>query len=219
MVKYLFLYYLSSIISTQKAHRHFVLCFKDSNGCSDPTAALALWKKYFLQYESKFWQPPPWKIVRQGDTSPEFKDFSENFLFAYGQAAFVSIDVVNGAVNNATNVQLRQQANTAWIKSAYELCSKTAVSTIFILANDGPPGVPSNSQFYMDLLAKIKTDYADKDFVLVYRGRTPSWGLVEQYEGIPNLDVVSVLGPILPPLRMTVDFHQPQRKITVEDTW
>lgn len=178
---------------------------------------MTLWKDYLLDYETKHWELPPWEIIRQGDSSVAYQAYSENFLFTYGQAAFVSINLGSGEVYSETESQQRHDANLVWIDSAYDFYSKQ-VSTIFILADDGPPGVSQNTQFYVELLALIESDYKDVEFVLVHRGSS-SWGYTEKYGGINNLDVVEVLGPIWPPLRMTVDFGQTKPRITLEDSW
>jgi hypothetical protein len=189
----------------------------DYNDCPTPDTALTLWKSYLLDYETKFWDMPPWEIMREGDTNATYQEFSENFLFAHGQAAFVSIDLVNGDFFDAVEYQRRQEADLAWVDTAYEYYGKV-VSTIVIFAHDGPPGVSQNAQFYIDLFSRIKNTYSDMDFVLVYRGES-SFGLTEKYQGMQNLDVISVLGPIWPPLRMTIDFTQQPRKITLSDSW
>lgn len=186
----------------------------DVNACPDPSTALSLWKNKLLGFETAYWASSPWDVMRQGDSNIAYKAYDENFLFSYGQAAFLSIDLINGQIQDSVELQLRHEADFAWIETAYNAFDKN-VTTIFIFANDGPPGNSQNAQFYRDLFMKIRSDYRDKNFVLVYRGDTSS-KQQDKYKRINNLDVISVLGP---PVQLTVNFAQGKRVITLSDSW
>jgi hypothetical protein len=180
---------------------------------------MVLWKEYLLGFETRHWASPSWDIVRQGGGSGEDETYRENFRFAQGPAAFVSINLGNGDVNIFSELQPRLEANLVWIDAAYNFYRDSPiVSTIFILADDGPPGSLSNKSFFQDLLGRIGSNYTDIDFVYVHRGAS-EWGQTEAYQGIKNLDVIEVLGPIWPPLRMTVSFEADKRIIKLDDSW
>lgn len=177
---------------------------QDANNCPNQDQANKLWQKNLVGFETKYWENPTWEIYRQGDLSKDYKNYDENFLFAHKQAAFAAIDLVGGQ-NEEKNVETRLQANLVWVETAYKYY-RNKVNTIFIFANDAPPGSNQNNQdFYNDLFDDIQQLYSDMNFVLVH-GSDSSQGFAENYNGIDNLDVASVRDQAWPPLRMTVGF-------------
>lgn len=122
--------------------------------------------------------------------------------------AFCSLSVPGGDINsNDQEFMLREDANFAWLHASYQFYRNT-VDVLFILVNDALPGTNVvNRLFYELLLDKIKNDYTDMNFIIVHRntgGDTIHW-IRNEYDNIPNLSVLSVLGPVWPPLQVTIE--------------
>jgi hypothetical protein len=177
-------------------------CFGDSeyNGCTDASTAKATWKTYLEGFETKHFASPPWQIFHQGDLSAEYKDYSENFLFAHGKVAFMSINLLSDSLYDANNQTQQLVANLDWIDTAYNYFRKQ-VKTIVIFAHDVP--MTYHQAFFTELFARMQYTYTDMNFVYVHRAEN-NGGLSAKYNGIKNLDAVGILGSLWPPLRLVV---------------
>jgi hypothetical protein len=185
------------------------------NDCPDPTGALQLWKNTFVGYETRHWQPPPWKVYRQGEVSTLYASFTENLSFAQGQVAYVMLNIVGSKTHDEAEFMLRYKANLDWVDFAYNVF-KDSAKTFVIFAHAAPDNENrSNKSFYGELFTAMGKKYLDKTFVLVNRG-TGKWGIKENYEGITNLHWVSIPGPLFPPIQLAISEGKP---MIVEQTW
>lgn len=189
---------------------------------------MELWKSNLVNYETRYWEQPSWDLWRQG------QGYEENFAFDFMDAAFASINLVDeqwpappADTAWAPELELeheewlldeRLQANLDWIDELYK-DYKRQVSMMFIFSNAGPKGDGPNKAFFESLFDQIETRYAQMRFVLVHRsGLQPDrYGIEKKYNGIENLDVISVLGPIWPPLEITVNTREkdPSKAVSI----
>lgn len=185
------------------------------NDCSSPSDALETWKNTFIDYETQYWQPPPWTVLRQGELSAMYSDYTENLVFEHGQIVFLTINLVGSRVHNEQEFDSRLEANLAWIEFSYDFY-KDSANMMVIFAHSGPDnGNPSNQDFYNDLLTAIEDDYENMQFVLISRGSN-KWGIKKKHDGISNLYSVSVPGPLFPPMKMVFGDDEPK---VVEVDW
>jgi hypothetical protein len=195
-------------MSSRRLHRSET----EFNDCDDAEQAKDYWVEYLAGYETKFWDRPDWTVWRQGAQSETYRAYYENFDFGNNQnVAFCAISVPGGDVNTSTQNQEfldREDANMAWIHDSYQFY-RNSVDVLFILLHDAIPGSNvANRIFFTVLLDRIKSDYSDLNFVIVHRNAlgddaNGSW-LRSEYNGIPNLSVLSVHGPSWPPLQVTI---------------
>lgn len=76
-------------------------------------------------------------------------------------------------------------------------------------------GTLPNVQFYETLWELIEEEYTDVRFILAHRGNG-RWSLQQRYQGVPNLDVISVPAGIVPPLKLVLREGQP---IALQSEW
>lgn len=195
--------------------------------CSDPEQAMELWKNNLVGYETRYWEEPDWDLWRQG------QGHEENFAFDYMDAAFASINLVDEEEEESPEqgddiiasefefeyeLDERLQANLDWIDDLYKDYKKRA-NVFFIFCNAGPKSDGPNKLFFDALFEQIETRYAQMRFVLVHQnGSQPErYGIEKNYNEIENLDVISVLGPIWPPLEITVNTREkdPSKAVSI----
>lgn len=164
--------------------------------CSDPRQALTYWEENLLGFESENWGTPPWEITR-------LPGQLENFSFRYKRTVFASLNLVDGDVIDEMEQAERLTANLNWIHELYRQ-HRRRHSLFILFAHGAPDG--SNQDFYDLLFERIEDEYTEMRFVLVHRnGDNQAYGFEANYDENWNLDVISVLGPIWPPLQITVD--------------
>jgi hypothetical protein len=185
------------------------------NDCPDPSSALQLWKNTFVGYETLHWQPPPWKIFRQGEVSSVYASFMENLAFAHGPIVYLTLNIVGSKVHDEAEFAMRHKANLDWVDFAYNVY-KDSTKTIVIFAHAAPDNENlANKSFYDELFTAMTVKYIDMTFVLVNRG-TGKWGIKENFEDIVNLHWVSIPGPLFPPLKLFISEGLPT---IVEEAW
>lgn len=221
---------VAQLFDTSTVPVYFVVGDNEYNDCPDPAAAMTLWKTHLLDYAASGSSNsnPSWTVSHQGDGLVEYQAYQENFWLApepQAEVAVLSINLGDSSSNNNNEVELRHAANLVWIDTAYEMVrgSGVAAPSLFVFVNDGPPGATAtNAAFYSTLLQRISLTYQDVQFVLVHKSSSTSSseGHQQEFQGIANLDVVSVLGSIWPPLRMTVEFDKDNKRvISLDDGW
>lgn len=193
----------------------YILCLDVSefNDCENPKESKEYWLKHLAGYETEYWDPPDYTVWRQGAQSDKFSDYLENFDFTNdNNVAFCALSMAGGdladTVSDQEEFMTREDANMAWIHASYQFYRGT-IDVLFILVHDALPGSNvANRLFFTMLLDKIKDEYSDLNFVLVHRNAIDDDGsghwLRSQYNGIPNLSVMSVHGPSWPPLQVTI---------------
>jgi hypothetical protein len=180
--------------------------------CDNPNEALSFWNDYLINFERQHWDAPEWEISG-GD--------QENFVFSHKRVVFAGINLVGGTVHDEDEFQSRNEANLGWIDDIYR-DNRRRASTFILFAHGSPPGESFNKDFYDTLFESIRTQYTQMRFVIIHRnGINQMYGIEDKYMGIENLDVISVLGPIWPPLQITVDTRkEPKDAITLNfDEW
>lgn len=87
---------------------------------------------------------------------------------------------------------------------------------MIIFAHDLPPGVLHNRQFFTTLFDRIRRSYTAMRILFIHRnGPDQRYGMEINYDGISNLDVLSVLGPAWPPFQVTIDTRPSSPNVTV----
>ena len=170
--------------------------------CPNPSQAFGFWYQYLLGYEEKHWPPPTdWKVVRQ---APNYR---ENFSFSTNGVLFVGINLVGGVVHDATEWDNRFAANLQWIDQNYDayVGQQQRLHAMVILGH-ADPDIQANDAFFDSLWATVETKYASVPVIFIHRNLgIETWGLQSNYEGIPNLHTVTVLGAIWPPMLVEIE--------------
>jgi hypothetical protein len=158
-----------------------------------------------LGFESRYWGETPWKIDRLAGQT-------ENFAFSYQETVFASINVVGGDIISSMERQERLSSNLQWIDKIYREYRKRH-SLLVLFAHAGPE---DDELFYETLLDSIDQDYSEMRFVIVYRSNT-EYGIDRNYDGHDNVDLIAVLGPIWPPLQITVETKgDPKKAVSLD---
>jgi hypothetical protein len=167
--------------------------------CPVAELALSYWYEYNLEFETKFWPASTlWTVTRQTPLYPE------NFAYVYQGVLFVGINLVGGEVKDALEWSDRHRANLAWIKFQYTE-NMGSISTMVILAHSGPD-IPDNDPFFTILFADVQDVYTDTQVLFIHRNlQDLPWKLEPQYEGIENLQLVTVEGSVWPPMLVEID--------------
>lgn len=167
---------------------------------------------------------PTWTVWRQGAQDQQYDAYYENFDFTNNQRlAFCSLSIPGGDVYVGDDQQqqdefiLREDANLAWLDASYQYYLGQ-VDAIVVLFHDALPGSNvANSIFFNVLLERIETNYSDMNFILVHGGgaivtndsiqsNTNNRTTFQlEYNGIPNVCVLSVHGPSWPPVQVTIE--------------
>jgi hypothetical protein len=150
-----------------------------------------------VDYESSRWTLPYDTEIRQTDS------LVENFAFVYRQVIFVGLNLVSGNVYDQDVWDARLALDLAWVESAYDAYHN--VTRAMVLFSHSSPDNSLNTAFFEPLLQNVSSSWTDLEFVVMHRNNPGQ--LMEhtvEYAGIANLQVVSVLGSVWPPLRATV---------------
>ena len=164
--------------------------------CPNPTVALGLWDQYLLDFETKYWQNPSWEIIRQ---SP---DYDENFAFLQRKVLFIGINLVGGIVHDKEEWDARHDANLLWIDTtATKYDGRYTTMVIFAHAD---PDIEINEQFFTDFYPMVER--YDEQVIFVHRNLgIDTWKKESGYNGVSNLEVVSVEGSKWPPMLVQID--------------
>jgi len=142
----------------------------------------------------------PWPVVMR----------DSRFLFTYQHALFASVTLT---AEDAT--EDRKNRNFRWIEDAYWEYRKD-VDLLVIFANAAPDD--GNIGFYTLLWEHVVDEFDHMHFCVVHpTGATTFAGLRRRYHGIANLDTVSVLSSVWPPLELVVDLHPDAERLVALD--
>jgi len=168
------------------------------------------WRQTLVGYERMYWGQPQWTIYRQ-----DF--YPENILFVDNQIVFVGINLVSGYVHDETEWSDREQADLDWIDEAYWGYRRDArVMVVFAHAS---PQYTQNAGFFEPFLRAVEDDYTEMHFVLVHRNSpTEVWEVTQRYDGIDNLDVITVMGSVWPPQQATIDLSSDEISVSLRET-
>jgi hypothetical protein len=186
----------------------------DFEDCPEPEQAMSFWHEHLVGYETKYWDEPSQWTVAHGDIDL----YPENFAFSYNDILFVGINLVGGVVHDATEWEIRHNANLQWIDANFQQHKQNMKA--FVLFAHADPDVPSNSGFYEPFKEKVKKDYNKVPVVMIHRnlGVEP-WSWETEFENISNLSVIVVAGSVWPPLMGAVDFRQESPFVFDQGTW
>ena len=171
-----------------------------STDCTDPSGALDEWRDELVDYESEYWDAPPYQVSRS-DRNPEL------FAIELGNTVVLSINI--GQVQADGDDREAERVSTEslrWIATLYEQ-NRDSPRNFIMLSNQGLPGDDDQSiGFFDSFLADIPT-YELVQFYLIQPGLEGQENLdiLSQYSGIANLDVISVINQSWPPLHVSID--------------
>lgn len=190
------------------AHQLLSRSFLD---CEDEEAALENWRETLAGYESSNddWEQR-WEVERQ-------EDYPENFMFTHEGVVFVGINLVSGYIHDEDEWWTRQTADLDWIEEAY-YTHRDENRAMVVLAHSSPL-YSQNKDFFKSFLKSVEKDYWDMHVVFVHRNSpTESSALEESYDGIENLDVITVLGSQWPPQSVQIDLtSEDEIRVTVQE--
>jgi hypothetical protein len=141
-----------------------------------------------LDYETRYWDPSPfWSVSRQ---TP---NHVENFSFFSNGIIFVGINMVGGTVHDDQEWAERHAANLEWVENAYNTYG--AEANVMVVFAHAAPGRWKNAGFYIPFFTAVEEKYNDVRVVLIHRNLiSQTAGIDEEYDSIPNLDVVVAEG-------------------------
>lgn len=164
--------------------------------CPNPELALDYWNQYFLNFETKYWNDPVWDVKRQ------FPNFGENFVFLQREVLFVGINLVGGVVHDQAEWDARHAANLLWIERAASNYDGS-YNTMVVFAHSDP-NIQINQNFFQDFFPMVES--FDENVIFIHRNLgIDTWNRESGYNGIKNLDVVSVEGSKWPPMWVQID--------------
>jgi len=106
---------------------YFVVGDNEYNDCDNPVAALALWKKYFLNFQNNFCGAP----------SPENQSVRpENLAFVMNGVLFVGINLVGPPVHDQKEWNTRMQNDADWVSQQFQ-AKRSQVRAAVIFAQTG----------------------------------------------------------------------------------
>ena len=107
------------------------------NDLENPGQGWSWWQTYYAKFEKHF--PDAWKTERQADRP-------ENFTFVRKGVVFIGVNLVGGAIHDASEWALRLPQDAAWIKEVLSRPSMTDVRAAVVLCQANPlvlkPGDP-----------------------------------------------------------------------------
>ena len=182
--------------------------------CANPELAILYWEEYLVDYETRYWEQPSWDIWRQGG------GFQENWVFNYNRVIFCGINLVAGTEHDADEWAARHEENLDFISENYRFNRRRNIDVFVIFAHAAPQSETDDSPnaiFYETLFEDIRREYDDMEFVLVHRNLASQEEPreVEQFDGIPNLTVITAVGSTWPPMRVQIDLRE-RNPITIE---
>jgi hypothetical protein len=154
-------------------------------------------------------------------------------VFNYNDIVFTAINLARGNGGSSRDAssftdyqewETRYEATLDWINmNYYDFRRSNRLFVIF--ANSGPEG-ESNREFYQELLSRIEFRWIRMHFILVHRNspmeREAEWeadAYSRRYDGIRNLDVISVQAAVWPPMKVDIDLSNIIRaEVSVEQS-
>lgn len=161
---------------------------------------MKIFRETLSHFHEKHWPETSWEVKTGGN-----KLGDENYYFARNNALFIGLNLVTGVEHDIGEAAWRTSQMLQWIDKLYRE-SKKKVKHFVMFQHAAPPGEGENIIFFKSLFKRIKENYRDMSFLLVHKsGKNNFYDIDRNYEGIENLNVVSVLGPIWPPLQITLN--------------
>jgi hypothetical protein len=184
--------------------------------CANPPEALGFWLNNLGDYEDAYWPTPEFTVWRQGTYGSY--TYNENFVYERNGVVMMGLNLVAGTVHDAAEWENRLAANIAWIDEAYYYYLDVGARVMVISAHSG---LDYNESFSNQLMALIRDTYIYMEFVIVTRNvGDGSFFITEDYNGIPNLKVVTARANVWPPMRVQVDTRNTDVLVTIDqDDW
>jgi hypothetical protein len=189
---------------------YFTLGSREFGDCPDPEAAITSYRTWLQDYDLRYWDAPQWDVWNDGSSG-----YQENWIFSFNEIVFAAINLARGDVASSrdaaetfmedTDWMIRYEATLDWINmNYYDFRRFNRVFCIFV--NSGPED-RTNQDFYEELLSRIEFRWIRMHFVIVHRNMPDEEGegYRRRYEGIRNLDVISVEASVWPPMRVEID--------------
>lgn len=165
-----------------------------------------------MGYETKHWDSK-WLVDRQEPNNPE------NFAFSMHNISFVGINLVAGNVYDEEEWAARHRANIDWIQLQYDLHEQDGTADVMVIFGHASPDNSQNQAFFTELLDLIEGFYTEMHFVYAHRNSpTQATGFQERYDGIGNLDVITVLGSVWPPVQATIERQDGETLISISES-
>jgi len=166
-------------------------------GCKDPNEAINFWRSYLSGFATEQWGQPPWEMQTDGS-------YQEDFAFLHDNIVFASINLVGRGSQNEQDYEDVTYDQLKWIDEVYT-SNRRKISTFVLFMHAGPED-NTNREFFNDLFERIQSQYGEARFVIVCRSENDkNYGMRKDYRGIKDLYLISVLGPVWPPLQITLD--------------
>ena len=192
---------VSQLYAQSSCPVYFVAGHNETNGCSNPNDALDEWRDALVDYHQQFWPRPPWTFW-----DDNWAGYPDAWVFDTNRIALCGLHLTAGSETN-TGRRPSTQASLEWIETNYEFYRRN-YRKMFILANAAVTD-PVHAEFFATLFRRLREDYASMDFVWVQpavggNGTVSTPAYERAYQGIANLDVISVVPSIWPPMRIQV---------------
>jgi hypothetical protein len=172
--------------------------------------ALQNWQNTLVGFETTHW-PSQWNISRDVAANRP-----ENFGFLHGNVIFVGLNLPAGHVYDTQAWALRMQDDLAWVRLQFDTYHTQARA--MVLFSNASPKDTQNVGFYSPLMNLIASNYAGIHIIIVHQNDAYQLaGLVRGYNGLSNLDVVTVEGSVWPPMKVTIDLSDAKKVVVMGD--
>lgn len=166
--------------------------------CTNPSNALDEWRNNLVGYETEFWDTPSYSVSRS-EQSPEL------FAIEIGNTVVLNMNVVRAPDEGGDRAFSRLlRENLRWIDTIYERSTENQRNFI-LLSNQGvPEDDDQRFEFYGNLLEAL-ANYDQVQFYWIQAGNEGNLDVQSEFNGIENLDVISVTNQAWPLLRVAVN--------------
>jgi hypothetical protein len=198
---------VSELWSQSSCAVYFVVGSAETNNCPEPSTALDLWRSSLAGYHDLFWNSPPW--IFWDDDSRGFRDA---WVFHTNRIAVAGLHLTRGS-DTVVEGRAASLVTLDWIEENYQFYRRYA-RMIILLAN-APIEDPAHEDFFTTLFQRMDNRYRNMRWVWVQpasyvnatsgdvvQSSTDQWQ--PNYNGLPNLDVISVNPNVWPPLRINI---------------
>ncbi len=156
------------------------------------------WRINLVGYESEYWESPPYQGSRS-ERNPEL------FAIEMGNTVVLSVNVgqiqPDGDDREASRVS---NESLRWIAALYEENWDVQRNFVLLSSQFLPGNDDQSIRFFEDLMSDIPT-YYQIQFYWIQVGDDQNLDILSQYDGIENLDVITVVNQSWPLLRIAIN--------------
>lgn len=168
----------------------------DWNDCPNAAEGLQMWKKEFLEFETRYWNHT-FNIVREPNRT-------ESFTFVHQSVLFIGLNLVGGRVLNRTEWANRLDSELEWtMQLIREYQTGDRIGRVVIFGHCDPTA--SHSRFFLPLAEFIDIELGNRVPIIYMNGDKHQWEYRPNfYNQSSFLRVMLKGGTSDPPLKVTI---------------